>query len=80
MHANLATSEYVGEVFIKGELYTNGLYPALIDGEEQDTIHAEAYVISDRTLRILDDVESNGSLYERRQVPIFLSNGKEDKA
>ena len=80
MHANLATSEYVGEVFLKGELYTNGLYPALIDGEEQDTIHAEAYRITEETLRRLDDVESNGSLYQRREVPILLSNGQEDTA
>lgn len=80
LHANLSTSEYVGEVFLKGELYTNGLYPALIEGEEQDTIHAEAYRISDRTLAILDDVESNGSLYQRKEVPIVLSNSKEDTA
>lgn len=78
MHGNLATSEYVGEVFIKGKLFTNGLFPALIEGK--DTIHAEAYHINDYTLSILDDIESNGSMYERRQIDILLSNGKEDKA
>ena len=78
MHANLFTSEYMGEVFIKGTLFTNGLYPALIEGE--DTIHAEAYKINQYTLQRLDEVESNGYLYERRQVPIGLSDGTEDKA
>jgi len=68
----------MGEVFIKGTLYTNGLYPALIEGE--DTIHAEAYKINKYTLHTLDKIESNGYLYERIQVPIGLSDGTEDKA
>ena len=78
MHANLFTSEYMGEVFIKGTLFTNGLYPALIEGE--DTIHAEAYKINQYTLQRLDELESKGYLYERRQVSIGLSDGTEDKA
>ncbi|MGA1060603.1 MAG: gamma-glutamylcyclotransferase [Burkholderiaceae bacterium] len=40
---------------------------ALIDGE--DTIHAEAYKVNDYTLHTLDEIESNGYLYERRSGP-----------
>ena len=65
-------------MFIKGKLYTNGLYPALIEGK--DIIHAEAYKINEYTLQLLDEVEGNGYMYERREVRISLSNGKEDKA
>ena len=65
-HYLLTDATFIKETTVRGDLINFGAYPALVAGDND--ILGEVYEISHRTLRDLDLLESNGTLYKRRKV------------
>ena len=57
---------YIGQVLFKGRLFTNGAFPAWINGK--DWIIGELYEVSDITMPYIDSLEGNGYLYQREEI------------
>lgn len=77
LHGHLATARHVGDGTVRGfVMYDLGAYPAVVaHSDPRATIRGEVYEVDAATLRRLDRVESEGSLYHRRVVPVRLDSG-----
>ena len=53
------------------KMFDVGYFPCIVDsGNPHQTVYGELYEISDETLMVLDDLESEGRMYERREVTV----------
>jgi gamma-glutamylcyclotransferase (GGCT)/AIG2-like uncharacterized protein YtfP len=69
----LSGSKFVGQATIDGfELYSiRGAFPAVVrpaDGQLGGLVYGEVYEVDDGTLRALDRLEQNGTMYTREIV------------
>jgi gamma-glutamylaminecyclotransferase len=53
------------------DLIDLGSFPAAIQGKH--SVSGEVYEVDARTMRDLDRLESNGSMYQRKKVPLALA-------
>jgi len=78
----LSRSEFIGAGTVSGALYDLGAFPALLETED-NPITGELYEVDERTLLILDDVESYDSdnpadsLYIRKDIDVLLTKNDE---
>ena len=74
-HYYLQNETCLGKATASGfEMYDIGAFPGIVQGE--GLIPGELYEVSHETLRKLDYLEGEGSLYIRKSVSVKLSNGK----
>lgn len=57
------------EAFIEGIMYTLGVYPAVIEG--RGAIKGEVWLVDDKTLKLLDQLEDHPDFYERKIVKLL---------
>lgn len=72
--------DFLGSATVQGEMFDVGDFPALVQGQESQTIQGELYKIRNRQILVnLDWFEGEGSLYRRVVVSVMFEN-KEYKA
>lgn len=71
-HSYLSHAEFVGTAEITGyALYAVSSFPGIVpEGEER--VKGEVYKVDGDTLKRLDYLEGEGSLYLRKQVDVFV--------
>lgn len=70
----LTESNFIGNATLDGyEIYDLGFYPGIIEGSEK--VYGEVYDINELTLKSIDRLEGEGSLYIRKLVKVLLDNG-----
>lgn len=70
----LADSHYVGAATLSGyEIYDLGCYPGIVEGTGK--VYGEVYDINENTLKAMDRLEGEGSLYIRKSVKVTLADG-----
>ena len=78
----LSRSQFIGAGVVRGVLYDLGAFPALLETED-NSIAGELYEVDERTLWMLDDVESydsensSDSLYIRKDIDVLLTKNNE---
>ena len=71
----LQGSSYKGKAAVSGyEMYDIGAFPGIVPGN--GSIPGEVYEVDYETLRNLDYLEGEGSLYFRKSVPVKMSTGE----
>jgi len=73
-HQHLAQAKFIADVrTARGyRLLDAGDYPALIESDDGVSILGELWIVSEATLRVLDEVEGvDEGLYSRRRVPLL---------
>ncbi len=79
-HFLLEGSERIGEGELKGYvLYDLGSYPGAVRGGDSGIL-GELYAVTPDTLEQLDDLEGEGTLYQRRREPVVLQDGRRVEA
>ncbi|MBX6422092.1 gamma-glutamylcyclotransferase [Thermosulfurimonas sp. F29] len=74
LHYLLEGARFLGEGTVRGfTLYDLGEYPAVRPGAEESRVRGEVYEIDPGLFEVLDEVEDE---YERRTVPVELSDGR----
>lgn len=69
----LREQEYLGQAILNDYgLYDLGAYPGVVP-ESGEKVLGEVYEIDDSTLKRLDRLEGNGSLYSRKTVDVLLN-------
>lgn len=67
--------KYLGKAVIYDyALYDLGSYPGVVE-EIGERVQGEIYGVDWKTLRKLDALEDNGSLYNRKRVRVLLEDG-----
>ena len=74
----LKKSTYCGKANLKGySLYNVSVFPGMVKSKNDDEIvHGEVYKIDNKTLQILDELENEGEMYKRVELPVQLKNGE----
>lgn len=74
LHKYLRGARFLGEAELEGFLmYDLGWYPGIVPGPGR--VRGELYEVSPALLAVLDEVEEEGEEYERRLLPVRLSDG-----
>lgn len=76
LHHYLEGAEYFGRAHLHGfKMFDLGWFPGIVPGEHTDVIRGEVFIVDDRTLSLLDEVESAPSLYRREEhTAVFLKH------
>lgn len=69
----LRGQEYLGQAILKDYgLYDLGAYPGVVP-ESGEKVLGEVYEVDDSTLKSLDRLEGNGTLYNRQTAEVLLN-------
>jgi gamma-glutamylcyclotransferase (GGCT)/AIG2-like uncharacterized protein YtfP len=75
LHKHLKEARFLGEAELSNYLmYDLGWYPGIVPGPGK--VRGEVYEVSLATLALLDEIEAEGEEYERRLLPVRLSDGR----
>jgi len=70
----LSKSKFLGEAELAGyAMYSVSSFPGIVS-ETFGKVKGEVYSVNEKTLRKLDSLEGEGSLYNRKMVDIKLNN------
>ena len=71
----LQNSEFIGEALSqeKYSMYADNI-PYVIESEKDINISGEIYLVNDKTLKNLDQLEGHPNWYKRKEVPILINN------
>jgi gamma-glutamylcyclotransferase (GGCT)/AIG2-like uncharacterized protein YtfP len=76
----LGDADFIGEFVARGfALYDLGSYPGIIHSES-DKVKGELFSIDDKTLRKLDRLEGEGSLYIRKLISVVNDSDESQEA
>jgi|TARA_B100001245_G_C22850191_1_gene408708 gamma-glutamylcyclotransferase (GGCT)/AIG2-like uncharacterized protein YtfP len=69
LHNNIKKEKYLGLEKLSGfQMYEMGWFPAVKKADEDSFIYGEVYSVSKECLKVLDEIEGKGVLYEREKV------------
>lgn len=78
-HILLKDSEYVDDAILEGYnmKYSHGVsgFPVIFKSTSDHISFGEVYMVDDETLSNMDELESNGIMYNRKNVFVILSTG-----
>ncbi|HEY8889919.1 MAG TPA: gamma-glutamylcyclotransferase family protein [Clostridium sp.] len=70
----LSKSKFLGEAELVGyAMYCVSSFPGIVT-EQSEKVKGEVYCVDEKTLRKLDNLEGEGSLYIRKMVDLQLNN------
>lgn len=61
-----ASTKYLGEASIKGDMFDLGSFPCILDGD--GVVQGEVYEVDEYILHSLDRLEGHPSFYKRKEV------------
>lgn len=79
-HRFLMEQQYLGTGILEGyEMYHVSSFPGIIRKDEE-SIQGEVYEVDEKTLRRLDQLESEGTMYIRVEEEIVINNQEKVRA